>query len=82
MLTLQNVYYLSEEGTLDPRLSRAMTRTAILGVKDQPGFQYYWGIRRETFMADFADYVEELIATDAGSLGRVYGRAEADSVDH
>ena len=57
----QAAYYLAQEGTLDVDLQEAMSNT-ILGVRDQPGFQLYWGQRRELFKADFREYVDRLLA--------------------
>ena len=58
-LAFQNSYLLTEEGALDPSIGEAIT-TAIVGVKDLPGFELYWRQRKDYLHAGFAQYVEEL----------------------
>ena len=58
-LAFQNSYLLSKEGTLDPSIAEAIT-TAIVGVKDMPGFELYWRQRKAYLHAGFAQYVEQL----------------------
>jgi hypothetical protein len=71
MLAFQNAFYLSQEGTLDPEIQQSMTRT-LRSVTDSPGFRHFWEIRRELFRSDFAEYVDDLFAADAGGLGRTF----------
>ena len=77
MLAFQNAFYLSQEGTLDADVQLSMTRT-IRSVTDSPAFQHYWRIRRELFRSDFAEYVDELVATDAGGLGETFQPARQE----
>ena len=42
MLEYQSAYYLSQERTLDVLLQESLTNT-LAGVRDQAGFQMYWG---------------------------------------
>ncbi|MDX1626104.1 MAG: hypothetical protein R3323_06290 [Wenzhouxiangellaceae bacterium] len=58
-LAFQNSYLLAEEGALDESILHAVT-TAILGVKDLPGFELYWRQRKDYLHVGFAAYVEEL----------------------
>ncbi|PCJ47877.1 MAG: hypothetical protein COA74_10610 [Gammaproteobacteria bacterium] len=60
-IQFQGAYYLSQEGTLDIELQESITN-AILGVRDQPGFNKYWGQRKDLFKPDFRKYINRLIA--------------------
>jgi hypothetical protein len=60
----QTAYYLSQEGTLDIELQESIT-SAILGVREQPGFKLYWGQRNFLFKPDFRRYVDMLVAEGA-----------------
>ncbi len=64
-LAFQNAYYLSQEGTLDPGLQRSITNI-ILGVKDQPGLHVYWNERKQLLYPGFVEFVDDLLASDAG----------------
>jgi hypothetical protein len=44
-LGFQNSFLLAEEGALDPSITDAIV-TAVLGVKDLPGFNLYWRQRK------------------------------------
>jgi len=58
-LGFQNSFLLVQEGSLDPSISEAIT-TALLGVKDLPGFERYWRQRKDYLHVGFAKHVEEL----------------------
>ena len=60
MLTIQNSYYLVDEGTLDDKIKESLV-ASIYAVKDNPGFKVYWNARKELFFDDFQSYVEEII---------------------
>jgi len=62
-LTFQNSYYLAEEGTLDLRIHKSLTET-IYGVKNQPGFQYYWKTRKSIFFEEFRNYIDNALESD------------------
>lgn len=62
-LTFQNSYYLSQEGTLDSRIQESITK-AVGGVKNQPGFQLFWKLRRDLFFPEFQKHIDEIVDTD------------------
>jgi len=76
-LQFQNVYYLSQQGTLDVELQESITNT-ILGVREQPGFIIYWSQRKDVFKPSFKLYVEELIKTGLTNtnMEKVYQTSE------
>lgn len=63
MLTIQNSYYLVEEGTLDEKIKQSLV-ASIIAVKDNPGFKLFWKTRKDLFFPEFQIYVEELIKSD------------------
>ncbi|MBC2838591.1 hypothetical protein [Robiginitalea sp. SC105] len=69
-IIFQNSYYLSKEGTLDAEMRNALT-SVILGVKDQPGFHFYWKQRKSFFFKEFRDYIEEVVNNNE-SINSVY----------
>ena len=60
LLTFQNSYYLSLEGTLDKRIPESLNQV-IVGVKDQPGFHLYWNARKSIFFKEYRDYVDKIL---------------------
>jgi hypothetical protein len=62
-LAFQNSYYLAREGTLDDRITQTIN-VAIVGIKDQPGFELYWRQRKAIFYPEFQDYVETVMSSD------------------
>jgi len=62
-IVFQNSHYLAREGTLDDRITQSITE-AIVGVKDQPGFQLYWRQRKAIFFLEFQDYIETILSSD------------------
>ena len=62
-LVFQNSYYLAREGTLDDRITQSINE-AIVGIKDQPGFQLYWRQRKAIFFLEFQDYIETILSSD------------------
>jgi hypothetical protein len=62
-LAFQNSYYLAREGTLDDRITQTIN-VAIVGIKNQPGFQLYWRQRKAIFYPEFQDYVETVMSSD------------------
>jgi hypothetical protein len=71
MLTWQNSFYLVKEGTLDKRVQESLLEI-INGVKNNPGFRIYWQSRKATFLKEFQEYVEGLIATDKTNSEGIY----------
>jgi len=63
MLTIQNSYYLVEEGTLDEKIKQSLV-ASIIAVKDNPGFRLFWKTRKDLFFPEFQIYVEEIIKSD------------------
>ena len=59
-LAFQNTHFLVEEGTLDNKIEMAMT-SALLAVKDQPGFQLYWSQRKSLLSEGYRNFIEESI---------------------
>ena len=74
-LGFQNSYLLAEEGTIDPELRESIT-SAILGIKDLPGMTRYWRQRRRYLHKDFAEYVDELLTSDAINTVDIYHMPE------
>jgi uncharacterized membrane protein YeiB len=58
-LAFQRCFFLSREGTLEHGIRDAMG-TAIVAVKDMPGFNLYWQQRRAFFQPEFIDWVEQM----------------------
>jgi len=46
----------------------------ILGVKDLPGMRRYWQQRRSYLHSDFANYVDELLATESDVPIDIYSK--------
>ena len=63
MLTIQNSYYLVEEGTLDEKIKESLV-ASIIAVKDNPGFKLYWKTRKDLFFPEFQIYVEKIMNSD------------------
>ena len=74
-LGFQNSYLLSQEGTLDPEIRKALT-FAIIAVKDLPGMGRYWRQRRDFLHSGFANYVDGLLLRDSIETLDVYKRNE------
>ncbi len=70
-IVFQNSYYLAREGTLDDRITQSIN-VAIVGIKDQPGFQLYWRQRKAIFFLEFQDYVETILSSDRRVSEGVY----------
>ena len=60
MLTIQNSYYLVEEGTLDEKIKESLV-ASIYAVKDNPGFRFFWNTRKELFFEEFQNYVDNIV---------------------
>ena len=69
-IIFQNSYYLSKEETLDSEMRNAIT-SVILGVKEQPGFAFYWEQRKSFFFEEFREYIENVMANNE-SIPSVY----------
>ena len=69
-IIFQNSYYLSKEETLDSEMRNAIT-SVILGVKEQPGFAFYWEQRKSFFFEEFREYIENVMANNQ-SIPSVY----------
>ncbi len=76
-LAFQNSYFLAEEGTIDVKLREALT-SAIVGVKDTPGFRRYWRQRKSYLHSEFADYVDQLLKQETNPSMDLYRNSEAD----
>jgi hypothetical protein len=74
-LGFQNSYLLSQEGTLDPEIRKALT-FAIIAVKDLPGMGRYWRQRRGFLHSGFANYVDGLLLRDSIETLDAYKRTE------
>ena len=74
-LGFQNSYLLSQEGTLDPEIRKALT-FAIIAVKDLPGMDRYWRQRSTFLHRGFANYVDGLRLQDSIQTVDVYKRNE------
>ena len=75
-LALQNSYWLTEEGTLDPELLESLT-AVILGVKDTPGMRRYWRQRKSYLNASFGEYVEQLLKRETNTSMDIYRSTES-----
>ena len=71
MLTWQNSYYSVQEGSLDKNVQQSLLEI-INGVKDLPGFQIYWKARKPTFLREFQDYLEVIMAADKVNSEGIY----------
>jgi len=60
VLTFQNSFFLSKQGSLDESI-RGSIMAAIIAVKDTPGWRIFWQQRRAIFYPDFQDYVDGLL---------------------
>ena len=67
-LGFQRSFFLSRAGTLDVSL-RDSIGTAVRAVNRMPGMAYYWEHRKAFFQQEFAEWVEELLAREAVSVG-------------
>ena len=76
-LAFQNSYLLAEEGTIDVKLREALT-SAILGVKDTPGFKRYWRQRKSYLHSEFADYVDQLLKQETNPSMDIYRMSEVE----
>ena len=64
MMTWQNSYYLVKEGTLDKNIQQSLLEI-INGVKNNPGFLIFWKSRKSIFLAEFQEYVEDLMNSES-----------------
>ena len=71
LLTFQNSYYLSLEGTLDQRIPESLNQV-LIGVKDQPGFHLYWNARKSIFFQEYREYVDEILKSEVNISESVY----------
>ena len=70
MLTFQNSYYLAGEGALEIDIYKSLTE-AIVAVKDQPGFRFYWQQRKPLFFSEFQKYVDSALEVERKVSKRV-----------
>lgn len=77
-LGFQNSYLLTQEGALDPSITEAIT-TAVLGVKDLPGFDLYWRQRRDYLHPGFVAYIEDLRNRDTIDTVDIYRIQDSES---
>jgi len=74
-LAFQNAFMQVREGTLDTELRESLG-TAVITVKDLPGFKRYWGQRKAFFQENFRQWVEMLITKDNIEEFDLYRRHE------
>jgi len=79
VLAMQNSFLLAREGTLDFGVTKTIT-TALLSVKDLPGWGYYWDNRKEFFYPQFQEYVEGLVATKDTQVKGIYSAVQSTGV--
>ena len=79
-LAFQNAFMLAREGTLDVEL-RESIGTAVIVVKDLPGFQRYWIQRQSFFQESFRQWVNVLTAKESIEANNVYRRQEKISTE-
>jgi hypothetical protein len=73
MLQFQNNYYLVEEGTLDAKMLSAINNT-LATIRETPGFEMYWSLRRELFYPEYQSFVEQLMFESEGLPNPSYQR--------
>lgn len=61
-LGFQNSYYLAKEGTIDEGVTHSLTE-AMVGIKDQPGFQRVWHQRKPIYLPEFQEFVDAIISS-------------------
>ena len=64
ILSFQNNYYLSNEGTLDQNVQESLT-ASISAIKNQPGWKEYWENRKSHFFVEFRDYMNSILTSDS-----------------
>jgi hypothetical protein len=80
MLTVQNSYYLVDEGTLDLEIRDSLT-AVITAVKDLPGFRLYWKQRKAIFFPEFQSYIDTIMASEKMDSQGLYKDLEAKEED-
>ncbi len=71
LIVFQNAYFLAQDGTLDESTQKTILE-AIVPIKDQPGFIYYWEQRQAYFTPAFQDYIESLMQVDRDTSAGLY----------
>jgi len=71
MLGFQNAYFMEKEGTLDTRISNALTAT-MASIHDYPGWKHYWEQRKEVFSPEFQKFVVVQSNIDNTGTANVY----------
>ncbi len=62
-LHLQNAFYLEKNEVLDSSLRKSITMAIYSGL-NQPGFYFFWNIRKGTYTDEYRDFVEGIIASE------------------
>lgn len=62
-LHLQNAFYLEKNGVLDSSLRKSITMAIYSGL-NQPGFYFFWEIRKDTYTEAYQSFVEEIINSE------------------
>jgi len=74
-LAFQRSFFLSKEGTLGLGIRDSMG-TAIVAVKDLPGFDFYRQQRKEFFQPEFIEWVEEMRQRERLTGHDIYSRED------
>jgi len=65
------------------RIQESLIET-INGVKDQPGFEFYWKSRKSIFFPEFQDYIDQVLETHRRASKGLYksvGKQKLDSIN-
>lgn len=57
LVQFQNKFYMVEQGTLDGDVLDSITST-LTTIKGTPGWEMYWGLRRNLFLEEFVQFIE------------------------
>ena len=71
MMGFQNAYFMEKEGTLDTRISNALTAT-MASIHDYPGWKHYWEQRKEVFSPEFQKFVDVQSQIENSGTATVY----------
>lgn len=70
-LIWQNSFYLVEEGTLETEVLRSLTQV-VIGVREQPGFLFYWKHRKYIFSEKFQNYVDSILSSQSDTPNSIF----------
>ncbi|QBA63970.1 hypothetical protein [Muriicola soli] len=80
ILSFQNSYYLTNQGTLDQNVQESLT-AAIRAVKEQPGWQEYWQNRKSLFFVEFRDYVDLIMNSESEVSEGIYENLKKEETE-